>query len=1081
MTFSRIMKLTIPAAAIFAELFLVISISAQSGSGIPRAEAWPRVPVAFEENAGQFGSDILYYSRRGGLDAFLTNDGFILRFLRIANDTPDDTKAGGALERMNPGPPPNARVQGAALRFRFVGASAAAHASGELPLDGKVNYLIGNDSSKWLRNIATYGAVRFRGILPGVDAVYYEQAGLQGGNIKYDLLVDGGVSAETVILECEGSDSLEIAGDGSLIAKTAMGEFRQARPVTFEILNNSQRVEVPAKYRILGKNRIGFDISRTDASRKLVIDPGFTFATFLGGSGIDSAQDIAVDASGNSFVTGFASSTNFPITAGAFDIIANGNFDAFITKIKADGSGLLFSTYLGGNNADQGTGIAIDGTGNVYVSGSTLSINFPVSVTAHDKTWGFGAQVGDGFVTKLSSDGDLVIASTFVGGSGDDLALRVGIDTQLNVYVTGWTRSSSLDFPTNNGFQTVYGGNAGLDLGDAFLIRYNSTLSGVAYGTYLGGSSNDGASGLAVDAVTGKAYICGLARAGFPTKALSGSNALKPTIKANGDAFIACIDTTLAANASLIFSGFHGGAGIDSALDVAVGPANSIFACGYTESPDLPSFAGSFDVNYNNSQGKPGDGWVMKLNSTGTQFAYSTFLGGNSQDAALSLAIDAAGSAYVCGRTFSSDFPRINGGFDMTYNGKTDGFAAKFNPGGTAITMATFIGGTNDDVVNAIALLATNDVYLCGTTLSPFIPVSSGFDTSINVQDAFVVRIDLGPVPRICADPETEIVVLHNFGEPGFDFSAINILNCGSPDSTLNFTITESLIDVPWLAESANVGSVVFGATPATIDLTFDSTGLPLGSVTTTLQIQNTNDLDEIVEIPVLFVIENGTVTPFESGDTLSGVIDFQGESDIGSFTALKGMTLQIGVTVTLGDLKPIVELIDENDIVIKTHLLKNSANLQKKMFTFTADGDYRIRFRGVGATTGSFTCTTKLKLPKDAKSFTKKNAVPKVNGLPVDFKIRLLAGALLNFTVDPTTPITGPLAISLFDPDEAVINIAPFTQVFGTDGLQCANFPATAAGQYTVRVTGLATKLEKATVAITPAQPAGGAQVVLP
>jgi hypothetical protein len=1044
---------------------------AQTGADLPPVEKWLRLPATFEENRGQFAGDVRFYSRRGGVETFLTADGFAVRSARLIDPETYDA----ATRKFVPGPSANARIRGAAVRFRIRGA-APAIVRGTAPLEGKVNYMIGPDPAKWTTNVPTFGSVVYTNILPGVDAVYYES----GGSLKYDLVVRPGADLSSIVLDCEGADGLEVDGTGGLVAKTAAGTFRQAAPYSYEIAEPGVRSEVGAKYRIVGAKSIQFDVAARDTTKTLVIDPAVTYATFLGGGGIDAAQGIAVDGTGNAVVTGYTISSNFPLVNGSFDVTANGSYDVFVTKIKPDGSALLYSTFLGGSSADQGTSVVLDNTGAAYVCGSTLSINFPVTSNAHDKTWSFGTQVGDAFVLKLSADGATLVASTFLGGSGDDIALRIGIDSQLNVYVAGWTRSGSLDFPTNNGFQTSFGGSLGNDLGDAFLVRYNSSLAGVVYATYLGGFSGDAASGLAVDATTGKAYLCGIARSSFPTKGLTGSTALKSTLKANGDAFVACIDTTQSGSSSLVFCGFHGGSGIDSALDVAIDGSSNIYVCGYTESGDLPVLAGSFDTTYNSPSTKPGDAWVAKFNSMGTQFGYSTYLGGNQQDVAQAMAVDSNGSAYVCGRTLSANFPKVNGGADGTYNGHIDGFAVKFNPAGTGLFMSTYLGGVNDDVPSGIALRTANDAFLCGTTLSGFIAPGSGFDTSINAQDAFVLRIDLGPVPQICVTPSNPIEVSHTFGDPSGHLVTVVVQNCGSPESSLNYTIAENPA-VSWLGQNSNGGTIAFGAAGASMDLTFDATGLPLGSVSTTLVFQNVNDVDDKIEVPVLFVIENGTVTPFNAGDTLSGSIDFEGESDIGSFSAVQGMTLQTGLTVTLGDLKPTIELIDSNDLVVKKFDLKFSTKIQKKTFVIPADGNYRLRVTGQGSTTGLFTCTTKATLPKDAKAFTKKNVGPIVNGLPLDYKIRLLAGAALNVTVQPKATITGPLAISLLDPDNNSIDVTAFVQSFGTGGLQLVNVPISAAGRYTVRVTGLATKSEKATIVVSPIQPAGGAAVSLP
>lgn len=1051
----------------------VASASAQQGPAkLPSMESWSRMPITFVENRGQYESGVRFAARRAGMESLLMDDGFFVRFTTFENDGASSDKL--PITKLANAPRGGAKVRGSALRFRFEGCGNA-QIDGAQAAEGKVNYLIGDDRERWIRGARGYRSVQYKNIYPGIDALFHED----GGTLKYDILIAPGAPIGRLRLLCEGADSLTIDPSGALVASNSAGEFRQAKPVTFEISPTGEKIPVETNYELLQNGGIGFKINNYNPNRPLVIDPGIVYGTFVGGNGSDAVQDIAVDAAGNAYITGFTGSTNFPVKGGAFLNLNNGNFDAFVTKIKPDGSDFVFSTYLGGVSIDQGVGVAVDAAFNVYICGSTLSVNFPTSPAAVDKTFSFGVTFGDAFVTKLRNDGGDILASTFLGGAGEEIALKIGIDTQLNVYVTGWTRSGTLDFPTENGFQTFFGGSSSNDLGDAFLTKFTATLSGRMYSTYLGGSGNDGASGLAVDPVTGKAYICGIARSTFPTKGLAGSTALSTTIKSNGDAFIACIDTNQAAAASLVFSGFLGGAGIDSALDIARDGSGALYATGYTESPDFPTKAGSFDTTYNNSIGKVGDAWIAKLNSTGTQFGYATFIGGNAQDAGTSIAVDSTGSAYICGRTLSGDFPKVIGAVDSSYNGKLDGFVLKMNPAGTAVAMANFIGGINDDNAIALALRVDNDVYIGGSTLSAFLAANAGFDTSINSQDGFVLRLDLGPVSSLCLSSDAAMIVSHTFGNAATDVLARTIQNCGSLDSVLNWTLGENP-DATWLSESLTSGTVNFGAGGDSVNFTFDPAGLPLGAHKTTLQFTNTDNLTNTKLVPVTFVIENGTVIPFIPGDTLSGAIDFESESDLGSFSCIKGATLQIGIATTSGDLKPIVSLLDNVGTVVKSYTFANTSKAKKKNFIITADGNYQIKVSGVGATAGGYTMTTKLTLPKDAKAVTKKKKAPAVGGLPIDTKVRFLAGATLNVTVEPATTLGAAITIVLLDPSNAPIDVTAFTQVFNTNGKQLVNVPIAAAGQYTIRVTGPTTVKEKVNIVITPTQPVGTSQVTL-
>lgn len=1062
-------------ALLFVNLFPMAGAQAPGAVSLPPVESFSAGPLRFIENRGQHpDASVRFITNRAGLETLLLDDGFVTRFVRVEGQ-PDPDGSERMLRKPILTPLP---ARSAALKFTF---GTAVSVTGASQGGGKVNYLIGNDRSRWVRGASSFREVRYAEIARGVGARFHEQ----NGSVKYDIEFAAGVSTGAFAMMCEGAESMSIDATGALVITTPVGSFRHSAPVAFEIDAAGGKHPVAAEFVITGNATtafsIAFSVPLRNLTNKLCIDPGLTYGTFVGGSGVDSVQDIAVDGAGNAYVTGFSNSTNLPIKPGVTFDQSNGNFDAFVMKIKPDGSDFIYTTYLGGVALDQATGIAIDNTGAAYVCGSTLSINFPTSATAADKTWSFGTVLGDAFITKLMPDGSDIIASTYLGGAGDEIALKIGIDTQLNVYVTGWTRSGTLDFPTNNGFQTTFGGTQNNDLGDAFLTRYNSTLSGVIYSTYAGGIGSDAASGLAVNAASGVATICGLARNGFPSGGLAGSTALNPNIAGNGDGFIVQIDTTKSGAQSFVFGGFLGGTQVDTALDVALDAGNNIYVTGYTESPNFPTKAGSFDTTYNSTNGKAGDAWVAKLNSTGKQFAYSGFLGGLSTDAGTSIGVDNAGAAYVCGRTTSTNFPKVAGVLDSTYNGKLDGFIIKLNPAGTAIAMASYIGGTNDDNAIALAVRTANDVFVCGQTLSTFLQNGAGFDTVISGQDGFVLRLDLGPVAVICLDDESPIIVSHPFGSAATTLVNRVVENCGTIESVLDWDVIENPA-APWLTQSVTTGLIPADAPGDTVGLTFDPAGLALGAYKTNLEFINAIDTTDKVIVPVTYVVENATITPFVAGSVLSGTIAFEAESDIGSFAALKGQKLQMGVSTTAGNLKPVVQVLDENGTVLKTFVFSNSTKVSNRVFTFSSDGNFRIRVSGNTTTTGDFLMTTKATYPKDGKASKKNNAAPLVNGGPVDYKVRVIAGGTLSATATPSKTITNPMVISLLDPDGMSVDVAAFTQNFGTNGgRQIVDVPATKTGQYTIRVTGPAVKTERVNITATPVQPAGNGTVVLP
>jgi hypothetical protein len=392
------------------------------------------------------------------------------------------------------------------------------------------------------------------------------------------------------------------------------------------------------------------------------------YSTFIGGSSFEWGRGIAIDAAGSAYITGQTQSTNFPTTGGAFDRTFNvdtcprcgiDQYDAFVTKLNPTGSALVYSTYLGGFQIDDGMAIAVDAAGNAYVAGQTDSSNFPTTAGAFDRI------KKNVFVTKLNPTGSALVYSTFLGGSGVAFPSHVAVDAARNLYVAGST--SSTDFPTTAGaFDRTENGAF-----DVFVTKLNPTGSALVYSTFLGGSGFDSAGGLALDAA-GNAYL-------------------------------------------------SGGAG----------------------SVDFPTTPGAFDTLADGS-----DAFITKLNPAGSALVYSTVLGGTGSEGASDIAVDAAGNAWVTGGTGSVDFPIIVGAVDSTQNGSSDVFISELNAAGSTLLYSTFLGGTDSEGGNGIALGPGGTVYVTGLTQSPNFPTTAGaFDTVWNGDplifwgDAFVAKL----------------------------------------------------------------------------------------------------------------------------------------------------------------------------------------------------------------------------------------------------------------------------------------------------------------------------------------------------
>jgi hypothetical protein len=440
--------------------------------------------------------------------------------------------------------------------------------------------------------------------------------------------------------------------------------------------------------------------------------------------------DITVDSAGNVYVTGETSSTDFPTTSGAYDIAYNGGtYDAFVAKLSADGSTLVYITYLGGNGEDSGSGIAVDGTGNVYITGKTYSTNFPTTDNAQDKTLNGGR---DGFVAKLNADGDELLYSTYLGGSSWEYGQDIAVDDTGNAYITGFTHGN---FPTTAGtVQPTHGGST-----DPFVVKLNADGSTLIYSTYLGGSSCDGGSGIAVDS-DGNAYITGDTHStNFPT-----ANPLQSTKAGGGsDAFVAKLN---ADGSELIYSTYLGGSGGEDFADITIDGEGNAYLTGHTYSIDFPTTTNALQPSFG---GGDDDALVVKLNADGSDLIYSTHLGGSGADRGYGIVIDGDGNVYVTGYTSSTDFPTADP-LQAENGGGYDAFVAKLNDDGSTLLYSTYLGGSgyeNVDVLphgdSGIAIDDTGNIYLTGSTTSTDFPTESPLQPNFGGgdSDAFVAKM----------------------------------------------------------------------------------------------------------------------------------------------------------------------------------------------------------------------------------------------------------------------------------------------------------------------------------------------------
>ncbi len=607
------------------------------------------------------------------------------------------------------------RSEGREVRLRWLGTNAGARPQGREELGARVNYLIGRDARRWRTDVPAYDGVRYPDLYPGIDLTYQSA----GEWIKSEYVVRPGANPGDIRMEY--TEDLSLDADGSL----RVGGLREAAPEVYQ-QGSAGREPVTARYRVVGSRVVEFEIGAYDPSRTLVIDPVISYATYLGGSGAAAVTGAAVDAAGNLYVTGWTDALNFPI-AGAFQAANRGGVDAFVAKFNPTGTALLYATYLGGNGEDKAAAIAVNASGEAQVTGSTASTNFPLSATPARSALG-GSKTA--FVTKLNAAGNVLIFSTYLGGTAYEVGTAIALDSSANVYVAGDTQS--VNFQTQNPYQATNRGGF-----DAFVTKFNSTGT-ILFSTYLGGAGNEHAGGIAVDSAA-RVYIAGGTNStNFPL-----SGAIQGTNGGSQDAFLTRLN---AAGTTLSYSTYLGGNGsftAEQANAVAVDSSSNAYVAGVTNSTNFPVTPGAYQTLYNSTQ----DAFVVKVNSSGSALAYGTFLGGTAFDWANGIAVDAGGSVRVAGYTSSSDFAQSNT-VQSALGGMYDGFVAQLNSTGNALLFSTYYGGGGSEAVNTIALDGNGNMFIGGQTTSLDLPLHNPIQSSlIGGSAGWVARLGVTPPP----------------------------------------------------------------------------------------------------------------------------------------------------------------------------------------------------------------------------------------------------------------------------------------------------------------------------------------------
>ncbi len=798
--------------------------------------ATAKLPLRFEENVGQVkgpeARDVRYVSRGSAYSLFLTPKEAVLVMRKNAT---------GVAGKTSP----------VVMRMSLSGANQVPALSGQGELPGKSNYLIGKSPSEWHTGVANFSRVAEKGVYPGIDLVYHGNQ----GQLEYDFDLAPLADPKKIRIAFAGGQGLSVNNSGDLQVQVDGGEILFRQPVAYQTLDNGARKLIPVHYGLHGSNQVTFSLASYDRHQPLVIDPILSYSTYLGGSSIDAANGIAIAPDGTAFVAGGTFSTNFPT---AHPLQANdGGFkdfpqDAFVAKISADGTTLLYSTYLGGKNEDVANGIAVDAAGEAFVAGTTLSPDFPVTPGSFDVACGGddecgatynlqGAIVSNGFISKLNIAGSGLVYSTYLGGYEDDQVFGIALDGNSNAYVTGQTGPEAVinvptppvvpppTFPiTANAYQATLGGFT-----DTFVTRISATGASLIYSSYLGGNAEDTGLGIAADS-SGDAFVTGLTYStNFPLSATR----LQATNEGAGDAFLTEINTNLSGAASLIYSTYFGGSGLDQGNGMALDSTGNVYVTGVTTSLNgtlgFTRPAGAFQPQCDLDAVSvcEGDAFVLKVTPGSATPTYFTYLGGSLADSGTAIAVDTADDVYVTGSTVSVDFPIFGAVFQPNYGGgNADAYVTELNPAGSALVYSTYLGGSNTDTGAGIAVDLNGDAYVAGQTCSLDFPLSNPEQPVPGGNcDAFISKVI--PSGGVALSPAG--LIFPNTLLSTTSLPETITLNNGSSAALSITSITITGLDANDFAQTNTCGTSVAALSQCTISVTFS----PLATGTRTAQI----------------------------------------------------------------------------------------------------------------------------------------------------------------------------------------------------------------------------------------------------
>jgi len=707
---NTLLHVTFTLVVLFLVLFSIQSVIADDGSEVTSSaismseiEALSQLPISFTENMGQAPEEIAFVIQSAGYLFGFTYDGFY--FIPSVDPSDESIDSVPVTKMTIEGADPETTVRGTGL------------------LPGVAHYFTGSDESDWITDVSTYEGITYDNVLPGVDLFYSGSEGI----LKREFLLEPGITPESIVLVYEGVESLELAEDGTLLVHTMSGIMSESAPVSYQVVDGLQ-TDLESSFVLLPENKVRFYVDGYDPSLPLVIDPFLHYSTLLGGKLTDVAYDMAVDGNGNVYLVGATQSSNFPIINALNESInpvyngeiLRGTTDVFVTMITTNTQGnatIQFSTYLGGSSSEIGRGIAVDLSGNVYVTGETTSSNFPVrNPISNGATYRGGPS--DAFVTKIQSGGGRLLYSTYIGGTGNDIAYSIDVDSRGDAYITGETNGNSELIQRSNRYPTTSGAyqevsRSSGQLSDAFVSVIRQSGSGnavLAYSTYLSGSNVDIGKDLVVDSF-GKVYIVGTTWSSDLVP--SGVSGYSNKMSTPPDAFVFKLDPS--PGKQPMYATYLGGKGRDEGEAIDIDSIGLAYVTGTTTSIDFPKTDKGYQSEKYWRVGGDTDLFVSKLGQTG-DLIVSTYLGGSRNDGVHDISV-ASDRVYIAGWTESNDYPRGSDTFKDVTSG-VDAIVSGLNGSLSELIFSTNFGGHLEDRARAVHVSRNGEVYVAGHTNS---------------------------------------------------------------------------------------------------------------------------------------------------------------------------------------------------------------------------------------------------------------------------------------------------------------------------------------------------------------------------